>query len=132
MRIPYRIDPLVLSLYERSQETSDLISEQGILIDAQDLEWDNDEIPTLVDLCVKKIAFYFDEHPWFYQVPCADRDYLLELLSLDLDLELTIPLLKENRIAILEVIQQQVADYPEYTYTSLETLRQVLSVCGFK
>jgi transposase len=39
---------------------------------------------------------------------------------------------KENRVPTLELIREKLRDFPEYNYTSLETLREILISCGFK
>lgn len=41
-------------------------------------------------------------------------------------------LYKKNEVPTLKSIKNKLSGYPEYTYKSLETLREILSDCGFK
>ena len=41
-------------------------------------------------------------------------------------------LYKENIVPTLEVIRDKLRDYPDCSYQSLESLRSILLICGFK
>ncbi|XP_056636675.1 dynein regulatory complex subunit 5 [Diorhabda sublineata] len=96
MRVPHTVSKLLVELHTPSPECLDLIGEDQRQILAEDLNWNNGEVPTLVDLCVKKIAEKFEERPYFDELPCEDRDHLLELISTNLPLEMAIPLINDE------------------------------------
>ncbi|CAG9830543.1 unnamed protein product [Diabrotica balteata] len=96
MRIPHTVDPLIVDLHKPPAECLNLVGEDKRLIIAEDLSWNQHHVPTLADLCVKRIAERFEEKPYFLELPCEDKDHLLELLSTNIRLEIAIPLIDDE------------------------------------
>uniref|UniRef100_A0A6P7F4V2 Dynein regulatory complex subunit 5-like n=1 Tax=Diabrotica virgifera virgifera TaxID=50390 RepID=A0A6P7F4V2_DIAVI len=96
MRITHTIDPLIVDLHKPPAECLNLVGEDKRLIVTEDLNWNQDHVPTLADLCVKRIAERFEERPYFHELPCEDKDHLLELLSTKIQLEIAIPLIDDE------------------------------------
>lgn len=93
MRIPHIINENTIQVYKPSAESLDLIDENERQLVAENIEWNKYDCPTLIDFCVQQINTTFKEKAIINELPCADRNYLLELLAVDLPLDLVIPLI---------------------------------------
>ncbi|KAJ8976667.1 hypothetical protein NQ317_004685 [Molorchus minor] len=96
MRIPHIISKDTHIAYQCSPQSLDLVGEDQRKLLAEDIEWDKDHCPTLVDYSVQAISEYFERNPLLNDLPGQDRDYLLEIVSTDLPLELVIPLIEDE------------------------------------
>ncbi|KAG5884487.1 hypothetical protein JTB14_001282 [Gonioctena quinquepunctata] len=96
MRIPHSINPNTLEEYSPSPETLDLLGEIERKLFSEDFQWNKDHLPSLVDLCVQCIAKHFEQFPLYEELPCEDKDHLLELISVDLPLELVVPMIEDE------------------------------------
>nr|CAH7727254.1 unnamed protein product [Callosobruchus chinensis] len=92
MRIPHIINSNTLKVYTPSPECLELPGEIARQIKAEDFTWDDAFVPLLSDFAVQVINKNFENKPILDELPCEDRNYLLEILYLDLPLELMIPL----------------------------------------
>ncbi|XP_019768683.1 dynein regulatory complex subunit 5 [Dendroctonus ponderosae] len=97
MKIPYTISQNAIEAYGPSSETTELISEAARRILAEDFKWDKQRCPSLQELCLRALAKHFKKTPLLKQLPCQNRIFLLDILSLQLPLELTIPVIHEER-----------------------------------
>lgn len=87
MRIPHIINENILKVYTPSPEALDLISESSRHLVSENFLWNADHVPSLSDLCVRTISKHFEKYPEILNdLPCENRDYLFEILSLDLPL----------------------------------------------
>lgn len=93
MRIPYIINKDTVTEYTPSKETLELLGEANRKIRPEDYDWDSDLCPSLVTFCVRAICDNFKDFP-LLELPCPDRNHLLEILPLDLPLELVVPLIE--------------------------------------
>lgn len=93
MRIPYIINKNTKVEYTPSKATVDLVGETGRKIISENFNWDDELCPSLATLCVQAICKSFKDFPRL-DLPCPDRNYLLEILPTDLPLELTVPLIE--------------------------------------
>nr|XP_023029466.1 T-complex-associated testis-expressed protein 1-like [Leptinotarsa decemlineata] len=96
MRIPHSINPNTLAEYSPSPETTDLIGETERQIISEDFQWNKNHCPTLVDLSIQCIGKNFEKKPLFCELPCEDKDHILEIISPDLPLELAIPIIDDE------------------------------------
>ncbi|KAK7873474.1 hypothetical protein R5R35_011821 [Gryllus longicercus] len=97
MRIPHTIPEAVLRVYEPSAEAGQLKGgEEARTVRAENFGWDTAEgegavvPPSLVYWCVLTIAQNFEKNPILDELPPCNRDQLLEILSTELPLELTV------------------------------------------
>ncbi|CAH1374531.1 dynein regulatory complex subunit 5-like [Tenebrio molitor] len=96
MRIPYKINKNTYITYDASPESLILVKEDERQILSENLEWDKEHCPSLTTLCVEAIKSNFAKSPLLNELPCQDRDYLLEILDVDLPLDLVIPLIEDE------------------------------------
>ncbi|KAJ8962337.1 hypothetical protein NQ318_018319 [Aromia moschata] len=93
MRVPHIINNDTLLAYQCSPQSLNLVGEDQRTLVAEDLQWDKDHCPSLIDYSVEAISRYFERNPLLDELPGDNCDYLLEILSTDLPLELVIPLI---------------------------------------
>ncbi|KAK4883284.1 hypothetical protein RN001_006603 [Aquatica leii] len=93
MRFPHIINENTKDEYEASVTSLNLKLEQNRKVHSEDLKWGDDHVPSLAMCCVKAISKNFEKHPVIHKVSGADKDYLIEILSTKLPLELVIPLI---------------------------------------
>lgn len=98
MRVPYVINNNTRLVYTPSENCHQILGEQGRHVFPEDLTWGDSNFPTLITLCVQAISQSFKVRQILEELHCADRDYLLEILSITLPLELTIPLINVSNI----------------------------------
>ncbi|RZC36889.1 hypothetical protein BDFB_004457 [Asbolus verrucosus] len=96
MKIPYEINKNTHITYKPSPESLLLVGEDTRQIISEDFEWDKDHCPALITLCVEAINANFEKDPLLDELPCQDRDHLLEILDVNLPLELVIPLIDDE------------------------------------
>jgi hypothetical protein len=101
MRIPYKINKNTYITYDASPESLILVKEDERQILSENLEWDKEHCPSLTTLCVEAIKSNFAKSPLLNELPCQDRDYLLEILDVDLPLDLVIPLIEVKTTEII-------------------------------
>ena len=102
MRIPYKINKNTYDTYQPSPASLALVAENERQIVAENFEWDKKLCPSLITLCVEAINSKFATKPLLNELPCQDRDYLLEILDVDLPLELVVPLIEVKMFYYLE------------------------------
>lgn len=93
MRVPHIISENTRLAYNTSPASFALVGEYDRNIKAEDFNWNAKLIPSLVELCVQIINKNFFQNPILNKLPCLERNHLLEILSVELPLELTIPLI---------------------------------------
>ncbi|CAH1173486.1 unnamed protein product [Phaedon cochleariae] len=96
MRIPHSINPSTLVEYSPSPESLDLVGEDQRKIISENFDWNKDHCPTLIHFCLKAIAKNFEKKPIFDELPCEDKDQLLEIIPTDLPLEQAIPFIHDE------------------------------------
>lgn len=101
MRIPHIINENTVEVYKPSNESINLIDENKRKLISENFEWNKYHCPSLIDFCVQQINATFEGKAILNELPCADRDYLLELLSVQLPLNLVIPLINVNVLFFL-------------------------------
>lgn len=94
MRIPHFIDKGCKEEYETSEQALALGTEQNKNVYINDFQWDIHLVPTLEFYALKVITKNFFKDPIINKLPCADREEILEMLPLDLDLFLVVPLIQ--------------------------------------
>lgn len=91
MRIPHIINENVWKAYSSSVESLALIGESQRLVVADDFLWNENHILSLADFCVQSISKNFERYPEILNdLPCENREYLLEILPCDLQIECAI------------------------------------------
>lgn len=100
MRIPHIINTNTLIEYKPSPESLDLIGEKDRKFIAENFEWNKDHCPTLVDFCVRTISKHFERNPLLHELPCVDRDHVLEVLSTDLSLKIAVTFVQVRKTAL--------------------------------
>lgn len=93
MKIPHVVSKNTLLTYETAPASFALIGETDRLIKGEDFNWDEKLIHTLQELCVEIIGKHFQQNPILNKLPCQERNYLLEILDVELPLELVISLI---------------------------------------
>ncbi|XP_044258973.1 dynein regulatory complex subunit 5-like [Tribolium madens] len=96
MRIPYKINKNTHLTYEASPESLILVGEPERQILSENFQWDKNHCPSLATLCVEVIKSKFTDNSLLDELPCQDRDYLLEILDLALPLQLVVPLIEDE------------------------------------
>lgn len=88
MRVLHIVNQNFLKVYFPSPESLELIGEDERLIVSENVDWTSDNVTSLVDFCVQTISKNFEKYPEIINdLPCENRQYLLEILSSDLPLE---------------------------------------------
>lgn len=93
MRVPHVINRNTKYEFDASKETLELLGEEGRKLLSENFEWDAKLCPTLVTICVRAICKNFKENP-LLELPCPDKNHLLEILPTDVPLELVVPLIE--------------------------------------
>lgn len=123
MKIPHIISQNTIEAYRPSNQTNQLLGERGRRVVAEDFEWDKERCPSLEDFCLQALAKNFQQNPLLAQLPCQDRVFLLDILSLKLPLEMAIPVIHEESYwerRFIEVFKYTWRPRPEaWTWKSL-------------
>ncbi|KAJ8921731.1 hypothetical protein NQ315_010641 [Exocentrus adspersus] len=154
MRIPHIINLNTLAEFQPSPDALDLIGENERGLVAENFEWNKDHCPTLADCCVQTISKHFDKYQILDELPCMDRDHLLEILSHDLPLEVAVPVLNDEyywqqrykakfglilrrkpanwtwKNLYMERHVQEIIEYAQPQYNDEETLGDILDLCA--
>lgn len=102
MRIPHIINKDTLAAYVPSPESLALKGENDRIIKSEDFtEWDKDIVPKLNELCVSALNKTFEKKPILDSLMCDDRNYLLEILSVNLPLEFAIQKIDVSLLSFL-------------------------------
>lgn len=93
MRVPFTVDPLTKEVYAPSSVSLRLKDEIERKIRAEHYTTFVSAVETLVTICVQAIAKNFERNPLYTELLQSDKDYLVEILSTDLPLQLVITLI---------------------------------------
>ncbi|XP_069684798.1 dynein regulatory complex subunit 5-like isoform X2 [Periplaneta americana] len=96
MRIPHTIPRNTYWVYKPSEQALNLNGELNRHIRSEDAEWDVNLLPSLATLCLQSLVSNFHVKQVLNELPDEDRCLLLETLSTDLPLTLTVPLIEDG------------------------------------
>lgn len=96
MRIPHTINPNYFKAYEPSEVALSLVPESLRNVQSENTTWDDIYPPKLSDLCVLVIVANFGKKVILHDLPCWDKNFLLESLSTDLPLPLVVNNISED------------------------------------
>lgn len=94
MRFPHFLNKNVVLAYLPHDQSLNLVFEQGRQLRSEDYEWDVYLVPSLVQLCVKALADWYEQRQTLEFLPCADRENVLEILHLEMPLHFVVPLME--------------------------------------
>lgn len=94
MRVPHVVPLVIMQAYEATAEELLVMDEGDIVINpAANFEWDAAIIPKLRDLCIQQLSTMFELVQPLTGVLQQDVNTLVEILPIDVDLKLTVPLI---------------------------------------
>ncbi|KAJ1527474.1 hypothetical protein ONE63_007447 [Megalurothrips usitatus] len=96
MRIPYSIPQQTLRTYDCSRETGQLAGEFRRRLKAESAQWDGSTAPSLKQLAVQALGHSLSNRTRLEALPAEDFQRLLETLSTEVPLELSVPLVPDG------------------------------------
>lgn len=100
MRVPHVVPLVLIKAYEPTAEELLVMDEGDIVTNpAANFEWDVAIIPKLRDLCIQQLSTMFELVQPLTGVLQQDVNTLVEILPIDVDLKLTVPLIDVGYIS---------------------------------